>query len=62
VVAEPLLPLRVPASWTRGSAYFAVAVAMVGMLGMFGMFLFLTYYMQVVKDYTALKTGWRSCR
>ncbi|MEV6106720.1 MFS transporter [Streptomyces sp. NPDC051940] len=51
---QPLLPLGVVASRTRGSAYLAVALAVVGM---FGMFLFLTYYMQVVKGYSAVLTG-----
>ncbi|WP_419998051.1 DHA2 family efflux MFS transporter permease subunit [Streptomyces boninensis] len=54
VAKAPLLPLRVLADRARGSAYVAVALAMVGM---FAMFLFLTYYMQVVKGYSALKTG-----
>ncbi|MBH5337159.1 MFS transporter [Streptomyces pactum] len=53
-VAHPLLPLRVVLDRTRGSAYLAVAVATVGM---FGMFLFLTYYMQLVKGYSAMLTG-----
>ncbi|MCF6526304.1 MFS transporter [Streptomyces sp. JJ36] len=51
---SPLLPLRVVADRARGSAYLAVALAVIGM---FGMFLFLTYYMQVVKDYSAVLTG-----
>ncbi|TVL94281.1 MFS transporter [Streptomyces sp. SAJ15] len=53
-VARPLLPLRVVADRTRGSAYLAVAMSVVGM---FALFLFLTYYMQVVKGYSALVTG-----
>ncbi|AXK34368.1 MFS transporter [Streptomyces armeniacus] len=51
---RPLLPLRVIADRARGSAYLAVALSVVAM---FGMFLFLTYYMQVVKDYSAVLTG-----
>ncbi|MEV6105060.1 MFS transporter [Streptomyces sp. NPDC051940] len=51
---HPLLPPRILTSRTRGSAYLAVALAMVGM---FSMFLFLTYYMQVVKGYSAMRTG-----
>ncbi|GAA5020190.1 MFS transporter [Streptomyces siamensis] len=51
---RPLLPLRVVTDRTRASAYLAVALAVIGM---FGMFLFLTYYMQVVKDYSAVLTG-----
>ncbi|GAA2685412.1 MFS transporter [Streptomyces aculeolatus] len=52
--AEPLLPLRVLQSRARGSAFLSIALATVGM---FAMFLFLTYYMQVVMGYSALKTG-----
>jgi EmrB/QacA subfamily drug resistance transporter len=53
-VAQPLLPLRVVADRTRGGAYLAVGLAVIGM---FGAFLFLTYYMQVVKGYSPIKTG-----
>ncbi|MDX3229522.1 MFS transporter [Streptomyces sp. ME19-01-6] len=53
-VARPLLPLRVIADRTRGSAYLAVGLSVVGM---FAMFLFLTYYMQRVKGYSALVSG-----
>ncbi|MCQ8189464.1 MFS transporter [Streptomyces rugosispiralis] len=53
-VARPLLPPRVVADRTRGSAYLAVGLSVVGM---FAMFLFLTYYMQIVKGYSALLTG-----
>ncbi|WP_329096504.1 MFS transporter [Actinomadura citrea] len=53
-VAQPLLPLRVIADRTRGSAYLAVGLAVIGM---FGAFLFLTYFMQVVKGYSPVRTG-----
>ncbi|WP_433326260.1 MFS transporter [Spirillospora sp. CA-294931] len=53
-ISQPLLPLRVLASRTRGGAYLAVAVAVVGL---FGAFLFNTYYMQVVLGYSPVKTG-----
>lgn len=53
-VAQPLLPLRVIADRTRGGAYLAVGLAVIGM---FGAFLFLTYYMQVVKGYSPVRTG-----
>jgi EmrB/QacA subfamily drug resistance transporter len=53
-VARPLLPLRVVLSRTRGSAYFAVAVAIIAM---FGMLLLLTYYLQIVKGYSPVRTG-----
>jgi EmrB/QacA subfamily drug resistance transporter len=49
-----LLALRVVLNRTRGSAYFAVAVAMIAMLGML---LLLTYYLQVVKGYSPVRTG-----
>ncbi|MFG2089503.1 MFS transporter [Spirillospora sp. NPDC048824] len=53
-VPQPLLPLRVIADRTRGGAYLTVGLAVIGM---FGAFLFLTYYMQVVKGYSPVKTG-----
>jgi EmrB/QacA subfamily drug resistance transporter len=53
-VPQPLLPPRIVADRTRGSAYLAVGVAVIGM---FGAFLFLTYYMQVVKGYSPVRTG-----
>lgn len=53
-VAQPLLPPRVVADRTRGGAYLAVGLAVIGM---FGAFLFMTYYMQVVKGYSPIKTG-----
>jgi EmrB/QacA subfamily drug resistance transporter len=53
-VASPLLPLRVVLNRTRGSAYFAVAVAVIAM---FGLMLLLTYYLQVVKGYSPVRTG-----
>ncbi|TDD74263.1 MFS transporter [Actinomadura darangshiensis] len=53
-VAQPLLPPRVIADRTRGAAYLAVGLAGVGM---FAAFLFMTYYMQVVKGYSPIRTG-----
>ncbi|WP_436770688.1 MFS transporter [Yinghuangia sp. YIM S09857] len=53
-VAQPLLPLRVVADRTRAGAYLGVGLAVVGM---FGAFLFMTFYLQVVKDYSPVKTG-----
>ncbi|MCT2593327.1 MFS transporter [Streptomyces sp. N2-109] len=53
-VPQPLLPLRVIASRTRGGAYLAVGMTVIGM---FAAFLFLTYYMQVVKGYSPIRTG-----
>jgi EmrB/QacA subfamily drug resistance transporter len=53
-VRHPLLPLRVIVDRARGGAYVAVGIS--GM-AIFGTFLFLTFYLQVVKDYSPLTTG-----
>ncbi|MFI7487837.1 MFS transporter [Micromonospora echinaurantiaca] len=53
-VAQPILPPRLIANRTHGGAYLSVGLAMVGM---FGAFLFMTYYLQVVKGYSPMKTG-----
>jgi EmrB/QacA subfamily drug resistance transporter len=53
-VRQPLLPLRVIADRTRAGAYLSVGLAVIGM---FGAFLFMTYYMQVVKGYSPIRTG-----
>ncbi|WP_394813212.1 MFS transporter [Streptomyces johnsoniae] len=53
-VKSPLLPLRVVTDRNRGGAYAALGLAIVGM---FGLFLFLTYYLQVVRGYSPVKTG-----
>ncbi|MFL6054988.1 MAG: MFS transporter [Actinoallomurus sp.] len=50
----PLLPLRVILDRNRGGAYLAVGLAVIAM---FGLFLFLTYYMQVVKGYSPVRSG-----
>jgi EmrB/QacA subfamily drug resistance transporter len=53
-VRAPLLPLRVVADRTRGGIYLSLGLAIIGM---FGLFLFLTYYLQIVKGYSPVKTG-----
>ncbi|MFJ3804334.1 MFS transporter [Streptomyces sp. NPDC090088] len=53
-VKSPLLPLRVVTERNRGGAYLSLALAVIAM---FGLFLFLTYYLQIVKGYSPLKTG-----
>lgn len=53
-VKEPLLPLRVVTERNRGGAYLA---ALLSGAGLFGMFLFLTYYLQGILGYSALKAG-----
>lgn len=53
-VPQPMLPPRLIADRTRGGAYMSVGLAMIGM---FGAFLFMTYYLQVVKGYSPIRTG-----
>ncbi|MFR9795891.1 MFS transporter [Streptomyces sp. MS06] len=53
-VKAPLLPLRVVTDRNRGGIYLSLGIAIVAM---FGTFLFLTYYLQVVKGYTPITTG-----
>ncbi|TDC65801.1 MFS transporter [Streptomyces hainanensis] len=50
----PTLPLRVITDRNRGGAYLALGMAIIGM---FGLFLFLTYYLQVVRGYSPVRTG-----
>ncbi len=52
--AHPLLPLRVVAERSRGGSF--LASFLVG-AGLFAMFVFLSYYMQGVLHYSALKAG-----
>ena len=53
-IPNPLLPLRVVLDRNRGAAYLS---SLLIFLAMMGMFLFLTYYLQGVLNYSALKTG-----
>ncbi|MEU8527903.1 MFS transporter [Streptomyces sp. NPDC048629] len=53
-VKSPLLPLRVVTDRNRGGVYLSLGLAIIAM---FGLFLFLTYYLQVVKGYSPVKTG-----
>ncbi|MFE3518386.1 MFS transporter [Streptomyces sp. NPDC059166] len=53
-VKSPLLPLRVLTERNRGGVYLSLGLAIIAM---FGLFLFLTYYLQVVKGYTPVRTG-----
>jgi EmrB/QacA subfamily drug resistance transporter len=53
-VKAPLLPLRVVTDRNRGGVYLSLGIAVIAM---FGTFLFLTYYLQVVKGYTPVRTG-----
>jgi EmrB/QacA subfamily drug resistance transporter len=52
--SHPLLPLRVLTNRNRAGAY--LATFMVGM-GMFGVFLFLTFYIQTILHFSAVKAG-----
>src|SRR4030081_8260 len=51
---NPLLPMRIVLSRVRGGAYLTVALTIAGM---FGAFLFITYYLQVVLQYSPLQAG-----
>ena len=53
-VRAPLLPLRVVTDRNRGGSYLSIGLAVIGM---FGLFLFLTYYLQIVRGYSPVKTG-----
>jgi EmrB/QacA subfamily drug resistance transporter len=53
-VATPLLPLRVVTDRSRGGVYLSLGLAVIAM---FGLFLFLTYYLQIVKGYSPVRTG-----
>ena len=53
-VKAPLLPLRVVTERNRGGVYLSLGLAIIAM---FGLFLFLTYYLQIVKGYSPIKTG-----
>jgi EmrB/QacA subfamily drug resistance transporter len=54
MVKSPLLPLRVLTDRNRGGVYLSLGLAVISM---FGLFLFLTYYLQVVKGYSPVMTG-----
>ncbi|HEY3714429.1 MAG TPA: DHA2 family efflux MFS transporter permease subunit [Jatrophihabitantaceae bacterium] len=53
-IAHPLMPLRVLLDRNRGAAFLSIFMVSIGM---FAVFLFLTYYLQVTKDYSAVRTG-----
>ncbi|MFJ4771536.1 MFS transporter [Streptomyces uncialis] len=53
-VKAPLLPLRVLTERNRGGVYLSLGLAVISM---FGLFLFLTYYLQIVKGYSPVRTG-----
>ncbi|WP_230422730.1 MFS transporter [Catenulispora pinistramenti] len=51
---HPLLPMRVILDRNRGGSFLSSLLMGVGM---FGVFIFLTYYMQQIMGYSALKSG-----
>ncbi|WP_327071671.1 MFS transporter [Kitasatospora sp. NBC_01250] len=51
---HPLLPLHIVGDRNRGGAALSVGLAVVGL---FGLFLFLTYYLQEIKNFSPLMTG-----
>jgi EmrB/QacA subfamily drug resistance transporter len=51
---NPLLPLRVLRNRNRAGSFLTIMLAVTGM---FGTFLFLTYLLQTIDHYSALKTG-----
>lgn len=53
-VKAPLLPLRVILNRNRGGVYLSLGLAVIAM---FGLFLFLTYYLQIVKGYSPIRSG-----
>jgi EmrB/QacA subfamily drug resistance transporter len=50
----PLLPLHIIKDRTRAGCFLTMALAVIGM---FGLFLFMTYYLQVILDYSPVMTG-----
>jgi EmrB/QacA subfamily drug resistance transporter len=53
-VSNPILPLRVVLDRNRGGAFLVMFMAGIGM---FAVFLFLTYYLQAILHYSAVKSG-----
>ena len=52
--SNPILPMRVVLDRNRGGAYLVMFMAGIGM---FAVFLFLTYYLQAILRYSAVKSG-----
>jgi len=52
--AHPLMPLHVLLDRNRGAAFISIFMVSIGM---FAVFLFLTYYLQLTKGYSAVRTG-----
>jgi EmrB/QacA subfamily drug resistance transporter len=54
IVEEPMMPMRIFENRNRAGAYVVMLVAGAAM---FGLFYFVTFFVQGVRDYSALKTG-----
>ncbi|WP_425824893.1 MFS transporter [Streptomyces fractus] len=52
--ANPLFPLHLIMDRNRGGVVLSLGIAVIGM---FGLFLFLTFYLQVIKGYSPMETG-----
>ncbi len=52
--AHPVLPLDVLLDRRRGASYLTILLLAIGM---FGVFLFLTYYLEAIAGYTAVRAG-----
>ncbi|MFI1012561.1 MFS transporter [Streptomyces sp. NPDC020965] len=52
--AQPMMPLRIVLNRVRGSGYLIVILIA---SGLYAYYLFLTYYLQLVQEYSALMTG-----
>ncbi|MCG8966874.1 MULTISPECIES: MFS transporter [Streptomyces] len=50
----PLLPLHIIRDRNRAGCFLTMMLAVIGM---FGLFLFMTYYLQVILDYSPVQTG-----
>ncbi|WP_262061398.1 MFS transporter [Streptomyces sp. STR69] len=51
---SPLLPLHIVKDRNRAGCFLTMGLAVIGM---FGVFLFMTYYLQVILNYSPVKTG-----
>ena len=54
IVAEPMMPMRIFENRNRSGAYLVMFVAGAAM---FGLFYFITFFVQGVRDFSALRTG-----
>jgi EmrB/QacA subfamily drug resistance transporter len=52
--SEPLLPLRILTNRNRGGSFIGIMLAV---MANYGVFLFITYFLQTIKDYSPLEAG-----